>query len=135
MTVSCDEWISSGNKQSCHCSNFMYTYRATLLPCMCMRKQELCDRDWCPFICIIYYICVCVCVYDPPKSLNGTLVISCSSEHNNFVQILRYFNHQIKNNYYFYQTNFCLVATALPAQSSNIHQTQYHAHLYATKFY
>ena len=37
------------------------------LPCMRMCEQEICDRGWCPYI-YIY-------VYDPPKSLNGTIVV------------------------------------------------------------
>ena len=37
-----------------------------------MREQELCDPGWCPFIYILYYMYY---VYDPQKSLNGTLVV------------------------------------------------------------
>ena len=41
------------------------------LPCTCMSEQELCDWRWCPFI----YTCIYVCVYEPPKNLNGTFAV------------------------------------------------------------
>ena len=51
-------------------AHFVHFYLA--LACA---SRGLCDRSWCPFIYICMYICMYIIICEPPKFLNGTLVV------------------------------------------------------------